>query len=116
MNNSNTIINHNPYIDYFGRIYHFKEYVKFVKEDSFYAGDLEIAQANKCFKINIACCKYIKGENIYIKILSYYNNETDIKINPLCILLYDDNIYHYQFILYNNSITVDRPKNLFSFG
>ena len=91
MNNSKSIINHNPYIDYFGKIYHFNDYVQFIKEDSFYARDLEIAQANKCFKINISCYKYIQSENIYKKILSYYNNDADIKINPLCILLYKDN-------------------------
>ena len=72
---------------------------------------MEIAQANKCFKLNISCCKYIQSENIYKKILAYYNNDADIKINPLCILLYEDNIHHYKLILYNNSLTVNRPKN-----
>jgi len=40
LNKEESIINNNPYIDYFRKLYPTKNYINFIKQNYFYAGDL----------------------------------------------------------------------------
>ena len=80
------MINENPYIDYFGRLYPVKNYINLIKNDCFYAGDLEISQSIFRFKINIAVYFSDEKQYKYKYQLFYSLNKNELLKNPLLIL------------------------------
>ena len=94
-----------PLIYYYGKNYKTKDYIKRIKNNSFFAGDFELSQAVYVFKLNIAIYEKIiddKDNILGYKYIKFYENETlnDKKI-PLMILSYNDKEEHYQQLIFN---------------
>ena len=54
-----------PVVDYFGKLYEIDSYINLIRLNFFYAGDLEVSQTTKCFKINLAVYKYDNKDDNY---------------------------------------------------
>ena len=92
-----------PNIDYFGKTISTKNYINHIKENSFFAGDLELSQCIYLFKINIAVYALSTNNNEY-NFVNFYENINSQEKNPLVILEYIDNIKHYQLLTSLNHI------------
>ena len=67
--NKDEILALSPVVDYFGKLYEIDSYINLIKLNYFYAGDLEVSQTTKCFKINLAVYKYDNKDDNYKQIL-----------------------------------------------
>ena len=94
----NEITSEFPDIDYFGTIYSTKEYISHIKENAFYAGDLELSQCIYLFKINIGVYKLNINSNQY-EFINYYENKNTDEKNPLLLLEYIENTHHYILLI-----------------
>ena len=98
-----------PYISYNDQIYEFDEYINFINQNSFYAGELELKVTSQIFNINILVLKYIDKYKGYIKQLSFINDE---KIKPIMFLEFvGNNNGHYNLIHIKNNIDVKNYKD-----
>ena len=107
----NILLGEHEYIDYFGKLYPLKDYINLIKNNSFYAGDLEIAQSVYCFKFNIAVYSFDNKDNTYKFQLFYTLNNSEDNINPILILNFNNTINHYQVLNYNYSNTIEPNIN-----
>ena len=104
-NKREELVKNNPYVDYFGTLYHIDDYINLIKQNKFYAGDLEVTQSPHCFNINIAVYSFDSNTNKYNHQVFYTNNKNYQKV-PLLKLNYDNNMQHYQILYYNNTYQI----------
>ena len=100
------MLGENEYIDYFGKIYPLKNYINLIKNNSFYAGDLELGQSVFSFKINIAVYSWDINDYNYKFQIFYIINKSEGNKNPVLILNYDNIINHYTLLSNNFSNTI----------
>ena len=114
--NAKEIFSGNPYVTYFGNVVETKNYLQRIKENYFWAGDVEITHSMYLFNINIAIYEKINTNNkTTYRFIKYYENDTNINNNfPLIILLYEgDN--HYMQLIYKDYLKDKKEKIKYSF-
>ena len=83
------------------------QYINKMKEDGFYAGDLEISIASKIFNINIAT--YRPASSTTLSFINYFSNDENYN-RDLLILIYINN-NHYKIAYYKNNDEKSQSKS-----
>ena len=94
-----------PYLSYHDELYEFADYIIFINQNSFYAGELESKFSSQIFNINIMILKYIEKYKGYFKQTSFINEET---IKPIMFLEFIGNNIngHYNIIHIKNNYDI----------
>ena len=94
---------HNPYKLINEELVDIEDYLEKMKQNSFYADDLEISKTKDVLKLNIAVYQKFTNNNtgdITYKPNVYYENDNTGFINDLMIVLYQPEINHYTQLHY----------------